>query len=138
VLCCAVVQELRLNRLEPEKLLSPTDVSLNTVRNVAQGAAAAGLLALAYFAGVCVSKYALRTCKQQFALEEPAIVCVWGGVGGNARVVVGCFRCCTGATRREWRSLAVEEHGIKKSQECPYKLYGRLFGMCSWRAVAEY
>lgn len=51
VLCCAVVQELRLNRLEPEKLLSPTDVSLNTVRNVAQGAAAAGLVALAYFAG---------------------------------------------------------------------------------------
>lgn len=45
------IQELRLNKLEPEKLLSPEDVSLNTVRNIAQGAAAAGLVALAYFAG---------------------------------------------------------------------------------------
>jgi hypothetical protein len=45
------IEELRLNRLQPEKLLSPSDVSLNTVRNIAQGAAAAGLVALAYFAG---------------------------------------------------------------------------------------
>lgn len=45
------IEELRLNKLEPEKLLSPTDVSLNTVRNIAQGTAATGLVALAYFAG---------------------------------------------------------------------------------------
>jgi hypothetical protein len=50
------LEELKLNRLEPEKLLSPTDVSLNTVRNIAQGAAAAGMVALAYFAGVSLHK----------------------------------------------------------------------------------
>ncbi|KAF8056002.1 hypothetical protein HT031_006523 [Scenedesmus sp. PABB004] len=45
------IEELRLNRIEPAKLLSPTDESLNAVRNAAQGAAAAGLAALAFFAG---------------------------------------------------------------------------------------
>lgn len=45
------IEELRLNKIEPEKLLSPTDESLNYVRNVTQGAAAAGLAALAYFTG---------------------------------------------------------------------------------------
>lgn len=61
------IEELRLNKLEPEKLLSPTDVSLNTVRNIAQGAAAAGLVALAYFAGEpswgsCVCMAGVRIC----------------------------------------------------------------------------
>jgi hypothetical protein len=45
------IEELRLNKIEPEKLLSPTDDSLNFVRNVAQAAAVAGLAALAYFSG---------------------------------------------------------------------------------------
>jgi hypothetical protein len=57
------IQELRLNKLEPEKLLSPTDVSLNTVRNIAQGAAAAGLVALAYFAGMHVMCRGVRRGK---------------------------------------------------------------------------
>ena len=42
------IQELRLNKIEPEKLLSPEDKSLNAVRNVTQGAALAGFAAFAY------------------------------------------------------------------------------------------
>ncbi len=40
------------HQIQPERLLSPTDESLNFVRNVGQGAAAAGLVATAVFAGV--------------------------------------------------------------------------------------
>ncbi|KXZ55411.1 hypothetical protein GPECTOR_3g62 [Gonium pectorale] len=42
------LEELRLNRIEAEKLLSPKDTSLNAVRNVSQAAAAAGLVAAAW------------------------------------------------------------------------------------------
>jgi hypothetical protein len=38
-------------RIEPEKLLAPNDESLNRVRNILQGAAAAGLGALAWTSG---------------------------------------------------------------------------------------
>jgi hypothetical protein len=41
------IDELRLNKIEPEKLLSPKDTSLIAVRNGAQLAALAGLAALA-------------------------------------------------------------------------------------------
>jgi len=41
------IDELRLNKIEPEKLLSPKDTSLIAVRNGAQLAALAGLIALA-------------------------------------------------------------------------------------------
>eukprot|EP00878_Enallax_costatus_P008022 GHUV01008389.1.p1 GENE.GHUV01008389.1~~GHUV01008389.1.p1 ORF type:complete len:488 (+),score=99.59 GHUV01008389.1:33-1466(+) len=50
------IEELRLNKIEPEKLLSPRDDSLNYVRNVTQGAAAAGLAAVAYFSGFDIGK----------------------------------------------------------------------------------
>jgi hypothetical protein len=41
------IDELRLNKIEPEKLLSPRDASLIAVRNGAQAAALAGLVAAA-------------------------------------------------------------------------------------------
>lgn len=50
------IDELRLNKIEPEKLLSPKDESLNGVRNIAQAAAFAGLGAVAYFSHFDVSK----------------------------------------------------------------------------------
>ncbi len=45
------LEELRLNQINPEGLLSPKDASLNAVRNVAQAAAVAGLVAAAYTGG---------------------------------------------------------------------------------------
>ena len=42
------LEELRLNNIQTDKLLSPKDYSLNFTRNVAQAAGAAGLAALAY------------------------------------------------------------------------------------------
>ncbi|KAG2424201.1 hypothetical protein HXX76_014734 [Chlamydomonas incerta] len=41
------LEELRLNRIEPEKLLSPKDTQLNSVRDAARLAAGAGLVAAA-------------------------------------------------------------------------------------------
>eukprot|EP00798_Chlamydomonas_sp_ICE-L_P017091 gene17091-23387_t len=42
------LDELRMNNISPEMLLSPKDYSLNCTRNVAQAAAAAGFVAFAY------------------------------------------------------------------------------------------
>ncbi|PNH10660.1 hypothetical protein TSOC_002596 [Tetrabaena socialis] len=42
------IEELRLNKVEADKLLSPNDTSLNSVRTICQAAAAAGLLSAAY------------------------------------------------------------------------------------------
>jgi hypothetical protein len=43
------LEELRLNRIQPEQFLAPSDATLSGVRNVLQGGYLAGLTA-AYFA----------------------------------------------------------------------------------------
>ena len=76
------IEELRLNRIEPSALLSPSDESLNSVRNIAQGAAAAGLAALAVGSGFDIGRVAGVLLAGSFALAADQ-------VGG--RCVLGCL-----------------------------------------------
>ncbi|WIA23341.1 hypothetical protein OEZ85_000105 [Tetradesmus obliquus] len=73
------IDELRLNKVEPEKLLSPTDDSLNYVRNVAQGAAAAGLAAVAYFSGFDGGKVFGTLLGASFLLAADQVANMGGG-----------------------------------------------------------
>ncbi|KAF6254596.1 hypothetical protein COO60DRAFT_1539727 [Scenedesmus sp. NREL 46B-D3] len=73
------IDELRLNKVEPEKLLSPTDESLNYVRNITQGAAAAGLAALAYFSGFDGGKVFGTLLGASFLLAADQVANMGGG-----------------------------------------------------------
>ncbi|KAF6255000.1 hypothetical protein COO60DRAFT_1641869 [Scenedesmus sp. NREL 46B-D3] len=89
------IDELRLNKVEPEKLLSPTDESLNYVRNITQGAAAAGLAALAYFSGFDGGKVFGTLLASSFLLAADQVANMGGGealivanMGGGEALIV--------------------------------------------------
>eukprot|EP00879_Flechtneria_rotunda_P016603 GHRR01017373.1.p1 GENE.GHRR01017373.1~~GHRR01017373.1.p1 ORF type:complete len:287 (+),score=77.09 GHRR01017373.1:97-957(+) len=73
------IEELRLNMIEPEKLLSPKDESLNFVRNVCQGAAASGLAALTYFSGFDSSRVIGTLAGATFLLIADQVANAGGG-----------------------------------------------------------
>eukprot|EP00877_Chromochloris_zofingiensis_P005161 jgi/Chrzof1/14646/Cz09g10190.t1 len=73
------IDELRLNKIEPEKLLSPKDESLNGVRNIAQAAAFAGLGAVAYFSHFDVSKILGTVLATSFVLVFDQVSNAGGG-----------------------------------------------------------
>eukprot|EP00775_Hariotina_reticulata_P003299 gene3299-3575_t len=73
------IEELRLNKIEPEKLLSPTDDSLNSVRSIAQAAAAVGLAALAYFSGFDGGKVFGALTAASFLLVVDQVANMGGG-----------------------------------------------------------
>lgn len=68
------IEELRLNKIEPEKLLSPKDDSLNRVRTLAQGAALLGLSAVAWASNFDFSRVigALATTTFIFGVDQVA------------------------------------------------------------------
>ncbi len=67
------LEELRLNRIEPEKMLAPKDESLNRVRNIAQGAALAGLAAFAWAVGFDTSKVLGATLAGLFVISADQV-----------------------------------------------------------------
>lgn len=78
------IDELRLNKIEPEKLLSPKDESLNRVRNILQAAAAAGLGAIAVTSGFDMGSVVGTLLAATFLLVADQVA---NGGGGEALIV---------------------------------------------------
>ncbi|KAI8475990.1 MAG: hypothetical protein J3K34DRAFT_4351 [Monoraphidium minutum] len=83
------IEELRLNKVEPEKLLAPNDETLARVRNITQAAAAAGLAALAWtsfdeWGGFDVTRVVAALAGVTFTLVADQVA---NGGGGEALVV---------------------------------------------------
>lgn len=77
------IEELRLNKIDPEKLLSPKDESVNAIRNQLQASAVAGLAALAYFSDFDMATILLVTFGTTFLLILDQI-----GVGGGGEALI--------------------------------------------------
>lgn len=78
------LDELRLNKLETEKLLSPRDNSLNAVRTLTQGAALAGLVAASFALHWDVSQALGSLLGGLFLLAADQVA---NGGGGEALVI---------------------------------------------------
>ncbi|KIZ05461.1 hypothetical protein MNEG_2489 [Monoraphidium neglectum] len=81
------IEDLRLNKIEPEKLLAPNDESLNRVRNILQGAAAAGLGALAWTSGFDMGRVVGTLAAATFVLVADQVA----NMGGGEALVVDTF-----------------------------------------------
>jgi len=73
------IEELRLNNIRAEALLSPVDTSLNFTRNVAQAAAGAGLLTLAVTSGFDAGRVLGVLVGMTFALVADQVANQGGG-----------------------------------------------------------